>query len=152
MSEQSNPTDSHKEDGQLKSNMRKVALTALAGTSIEWFDFFLYATAAALVFPAVFFPDSDPTMGLILSFGTFGASFSKTSSEVSRLFKFLLFIPIMFAPYFKAISNSFSLNTSTRGDMEISAHKSKNDLTLFSSSIEIMIRIAEAPFDAPSKI
>ena len=33
----------------LKSNMRKVAMTALAGTSIEWYDFFLYATAAALV-------------------------------------------------------------------------------------------------------
>ena len=75
MSEQSNPTNSHKDDEQLKSNMRKVALTALAGTSIEWYDFFLYATAAALVFPAVFFPDSDPTMGLILSFGTFAFGF-----------------------------------------------------------------------------
>ena len=75
MSEQSNPTDSRKDDEQLKSNMRKVAITALAGTSIEWYDFFLYATAAALVFPAVFFPDSDPTMGLILSFGTFAFGF-----------------------------------------------------------------------------
>ncbi len=55
--------------------MRKVALTALAGTSIEWYDFFLYATAAALVFPSVFFPESDPTMGLILSFGTFAFGF-----------------------------------------------------------------------------
>ena len=36
----------------LKTSMRKVALTALAGTSIEWYDFFLYATAAALVFPS----------------------------------------------------------------------------------------------------
>jgi len=59
----------------LKSNMRKVALTALAGTSIEWYDFFLYATAAALVFPSAFFPDSTPTMGLILSFGTFAFGF-----------------------------------------------------------------------------
>ena len=75
MSQKSNPTDSHKDDEQLKSNMRKVAITALAGTSIEWYDFFLYATAAALVFPAVFFPDSDPTMGLILSFGTFAFGF-----------------------------------------------------------------------------
>jgi hypothetical protein len=55
----------------LKTSMRKVALTALAGTSIEWYDFFLYATAAALVFPSAFFPDSDPTIGLVLSFGTF---------------------------------------------------------------------------------
>lgn len=59
----------------LKSTMRKVALTALAGTSIEWYDFFLYATAAALVFPAAFFPDSTPTVGLILSFGTFSFGF-----------------------------------------------------------------------------
>ena len=55
--------------------MRKVALTALAGTSIEWYDFFLYGTAAALVFPSAFFPDSTPTMGLILSFGTFAFGF-----------------------------------------------------------------------------
>ena len=59
----------------LKTNMRKVALTALAGASIEWYDFFIYATAAALVFPAAFFPDSSPTMGLILSFGTFAFGF-----------------------------------------------------------------------------
>jgi MFS family permease len=55
--------------------MRRVALTALAGTSIEWYDFFLYATAAALVFPAAFFPEATPTMGLILSFGTFAFGF-----------------------------------------------------------------------------
>ena len=59
----------------LKTNMRKVSLTALAGASIEWYDFFIYATAAALVFPAAFFPESSPTMGLILSFGTFAFGF-----------------------------------------------------------------------------
>jgi MFS family permease len=63
------------DDSHLKANMRKVAMTALAGTSIEWYDFFLYATAAALVFPAAFFPESTPTMGLILSFGTFAFGF-----------------------------------------------------------------------------
>ncbi len=62
-------------EAQLQANMRKVALTALAGTSIEWYDFFLYATAAALVFPSAFFPDSTPTIGLILSFGTFAFGF-----------------------------------------------------------------------------
>ena len=75
MSEQQNSSDLRIGDDQLKSSMRKVALTALAGTSIEWYDFFLYATAAALVFPSVFFPESDPTMGLILSFGTFAFGF-----------------------------------------------------------------------------
>jgi MFS family permease len=63
------------ESAHVEANMRKVALTALAGTSIEWYDFFLYATAAALVFPSAFFPDSSPTMGLILSFGTFAFGF-----------------------------------------------------------------------------
>ncbi|MDA1371510.1 MAG: MFS transporter [Proteobacteria bacterium] len=63
------------DDAHIKSSMRKVALTALAGASIEWYDFFLYATAAALVFPSVFFPESTPTMGLILSFGTFAFGF-----------------------------------------------------------------------------
>ena len=75
MSEQKNSSDPRIGDDQLRSSMRKVALTALAGTSIEWYDFFLYATAAALVFPSVFFPESDPTMGLILSFGTFAFGF-----------------------------------------------------------------------------
>lgn len=57
-------------------NMRKVALTALAGTSIEWFDFFIYGTAAALVFPTAFFPETMPEMvALIAAFGTFAVGF-----------------------------------------------------------------------------
>ena len=57
-------------------NMRKVALTALAGTSIEWFDFFIYGTAAALVFPTAFFPEAMPEMvALIAAFGTFAVGF-----------------------------------------------------------------------------
>ncbi|MCZ6869853.1 MAG: MFS transporter [Gammaproteobacteria bacterium] len=59
-----------------QSSMRRVALTALAGTSIEWFDFFLYATAAALVFPTVFFAkDMPPFVSLIASFSTFAVGF-----------------------------------------------------------------------------
>jgi MFS family permease len=54
----------------------KVALTALGGTSIEWYDFFLYGTAAALVFPGVFFPaDIPPLVGLLASFSTFAVGF-----------------------------------------------------------------------------
>ena len=58
-----------------ESNIRKVALTSLSGTSIEWYDFFLYGAAAGLVFPKLFFGDADPTTALILSFLTFAAGF-----------------------------------------------------------------------------
>ena len=72
-------SDSHSrdlnQDPNLKSNMRKVALTALAGTSIEWYDFFLYGAAAALVFPTVFFGEAEPATAYILSFLTFAAGF-----------------------------------------------------------------------------
>ena len=58
-----------------KFNIRKVALTALAGTSIEWYDFFLYGAAAALIFPTAFFGEVDPSTALILSLLTFAAGF-----------------------------------------------------------------------------
>ena len=53
----------------------KVALTALAGSSIEWYDFFIYGTAAALVFPGLFFPGFGETAGTILSYSTFAVGF-----------------------------------------------------------------------------
>ena len=58
-----------------ESSMRKVALTALAGTSIEWYDFFLYGAAAALVFPSAFFGEIPESTALILSLLTFAAGF-----------------------------------------------------------------------------
>jgi len=59
-----------------ESAMRRVAATSLAGTSIEWYDFFIYGTAAALVFPRAFFPaDLPPLVALIAAFGTFAVGF-----------------------------------------------------------------------------
>jgi MFS family permease len=58
-----------------KSNMQKVALTSLAGTSIEWYDFFLYGASAALIFPTLFFGETTPSTALILSLLTFAAGF-----------------------------------------------------------------------------
>src|ERR1700693_3012091 len=60
----------------LESSALKLALTGLAGSSIEWYDFFLYATAAALVFPTVFFSSTlPPLVALIASFSTFAVGF-----------------------------------------------------------------------------
>jgi MFS family permease len=58
------------------ASMTKLALTGLAGTSIEWFDFYLYGLAAALVFPALYFPKTlSPYLALIASFSTFAVGF-----------------------------------------------------------------------------
>ena len=53
----------------------QVLLASLIGTTIEFFDFYVYATAAVLVFPTLFFPSSDPTTALLASFATFSIAF-----------------------------------------------------------------------------
>ncbi len=53
----------------------RASIAAFAGTTIEWYDFFIYSTAAALVFPQLFFPNSDPNVGLLISLATFGVGF-----------------------------------------------------------------------------
>jgi metabolite-proton symporter len=57
------------------SNIVKVVAASMAGTTVEWYDFFLYGVAAALVFPRVFFPGEDPTVGTLLALGTFAIGF-----------------------------------------------------------------------------
>jgi MHS family shikimate/dehydroshikimate transporter-like MFS transporter len=55
--------------------LRRVVGGALVGTALEWYDFFIYGTAAALVFNVLFFPQSDPAVGTITAFATFGVGF-----------------------------------------------------------------------------
>ncbi len=55
--------------------MRRVAAACLIGSAIEFYDFLIYGTAAALVFPTVFFPQLSPTVATLASMGTFGAAF-----------------------------------------------------------------------------
>lgn len=54
---------------------RQVLVASLVGTSIEFFDFYIYATAAVLVFPSLFFPSSDPNSARLASLATFGVAF-----------------------------------------------------------------------------
>jgi MFS transporter, MHS family, shikimate and dehydroshikimate transport protein len=54
---------------------RRAAVASLVGTTIEWYDFYLYATAAALVFGPLFFSDVDPATGVLASFATYAAGF-----------------------------------------------------------------------------
>lgn len=54
---------------------RRVLLASLIGSSIEWFDYFLYGTVAALVFNQLFFPAEDPSVGTMLAFASFSLSF-----------------------------------------------------------------------------
>ncbi|SFV25064.1 MFS transporter [Micrococcus terreus] len=55
---------------------RKAALASLLGSSLEYYDFFIYGSAAALVFNVLFFPSLDPTVGLVAAFGTFGVGYA----------------------------------------------------------------------------
>ncbi len=58
-----------------RSEITKAGIAALAASSIEWYDFFIYLTAAALVFPAVFFPESSAVAGVLASFSTAAVGF-----------------------------------------------------------------------------
>jgi metabolite-proton symporter len=54
----------------------KVAFASLIGTTVEWYDFYIYGTAAALVFPHLFFPDFSPAAGLLASLSTYAVGFA----------------------------------------------------------------------------
>ena len=59
----------------MNANLRRVLLASAVGSALEWYDFFIYGTAAALVFGDLFFPKVDAHTGTLLSFATFGVGF-----------------------------------------------------------------------------
>ncbi|MGX1908137.1 MFS transporter [Streptomyces phaeochromogenes] len=58
------------------ASLKRIVAASLIGTTIEWYDFFLYGSAAALVFNKLFFPGSDPLVGTLLSFLTYAVGFA----------------------------------------------------------------------------
>lgn len=63
------------EEKQDKKYLNRVLIASLVGSSIEWFDYFLYGTVAALVFNQLFFVTEDPTVGLLLAYASFALAF-----------------------------------------------------------------------------
>ncbi|ECE6288034.1 MFS transporter, partial [Salmonella enterica subsp. arizonae] len=57
------------------NSRNKVLIASLIGTAIEFFDFYIYATAAVIVFPHIFFPQGDPTAATLQSLATFAIAF-----------------------------------------------------------------------------
>jgi MFS transporter, MHS family, shikimate and dehydroshikimate transport protein len=55
--------------------IQRIVFSSIVGTAVEWYDFLIYGTASALVFNKLFFPASDPTLGTIAAFGTYGVGF-----------------------------------------------------------------------------
>ena len=55
--------------------LRRVVMASLIGTTVEWYDFFLYGSAAALIFNKLFFPSFDPFVGTLLAFATYAVGF-----------------------------------------------------------------------------
>jgi metabolite-proton symporter len=64
------------DDRERSAQVRRAALASTVGTSIEWYDYFLYGTAAALVFPKLFFPNESHYVALLESFATYAVGFA----------------------------------------------------------------------------
>src|SRR6202161_321757 len=63
-------------EAEHSAQLRKAVIASTVGTAIEWYDFFLYGTAAGLVFGKLFFPNQDPLSATLLSFGTYFIGFA----------------------------------------------------------------------------
>ncbi|MFE9443900.1 MFS transporter [Streptomyces sp. NPDC006602] len=69
------PRTSARQPSPDQRQLRRVALSGLLGTAVEFYDFLVYGTVAALVFGDLFFPGADPAVGTIAAFGTFAAGY-----------------------------------------------------------------------------
>lgn len=63
------------DEAKKSSEVRRAVTSALIGTALEWYDFYIFATAAALIFNRIFFPDLSPLAGTLAAFGTYAVGF-----------------------------------------------------------------------------
>ncbi len=63
------------EEAERAGQLRRGALSGLLGTAVEFYDFLVYGTVAALVSGELFFPGADPAVGTVAAFGTFAAGY-----------------------------------------------------------------------------
>ncbi len=68
-------------DSEHSAQLRKAVIASTVGTAIEWYDFFLYGTAAGLVFGKLYFPNQDPLSATLLAFGTYFIGFVGTANR-----------------------------------------------------------------------
>jgi metabolite-proton symporter len=69
------PLQGELSDAEHSAQLRKAVIAATIGTTIEWYDFFIYGTAAGLIFPQLFFPNEDPLTGTLAAFATYFVGF-----------------------------------------------------------------------------
>lgn len=72
---ETNPALTQQSSAEVTKNRRKAQISSFIGTTVEFYDFLLYGTASALVFPILFFPGADPLMGTLASFGTLAVGY-----------------------------------------------------------------------------
>ena len=67
------------------AQLRKAVIAATVGTTIEWYDFFIYGTAAGLVFGKLYFPNSDPLTATLAAFGTYFIGYSRSPHTIEQM-------------------------------------------------------------------
>ena len=73
--EKTNVASSPAQSEHDKSQSKKAAASGWIGSALEYYDFFIYATAASLVFPQIFFPSENPTVAIVASLATYGVGY-----------------------------------------------------------------------------
>jgi hypothetical protein len=68
------------EKSEIQGSMRTVVAASTIGTTIEWYDFLIYSTAASLILNKIFFPTQDPLVGKLLAIGTISVGFFRTAT------------------------------------------------------------------------